>query len=155
MTWLRHQMKTFSALLAICAGNSPATSEFPAQRPVTQSSDDFFDLRLNKRLSKQWRGWRFETPSRSLWRQWNEKCRNADLLMHRHATCRLYPEVRFHLHQNGACCAFYELSSWCLYFVRAMGKHLKKRTCVWVRKVVFFMLWIRSGPVFYICLTRS
>ena len=27
-------METFSALLAICAGNSPITGEFPAQRPV-------------------------------------------------------------------------------------------------------------------------
>ena len=27
---------TFSALLAICAGNSPVTGEFPAQRPVTR-----------------------------------------------------------------------------------------------------------------------
>ena len=43
-----------SALLAICAGNSPVTGEFPAQRPVTRSFDIFFDLRLNKRLSKQW-----------------------------------------------------------------------------------------------------
>ena len=41
------------ALLAICAGNSPVTGEFPAQRPVTRSFDVFFDLRLNKRLSKQ------------------------------------------------------------------------------------------------------
>ena len=46
-------METFSALLAICVGNSPATSEFPAQRPVTLSFDVFFDLRLNTRLSKQ------------------------------------------------------------------------------------------------------
>ena len=46
-------MKTFSALLAICAGNSPIAGEFPAQRPVTRSFDVFFDLRLNKRLSKQ------------------------------------------------------------------------------------------------------
>ena len=46
-------METFSALLAICAGNSPVTSEFPAQRPVTRSFDVFFDLRLNNRLSKQ------------------------------------------------------------------------------------------------------
>ena len=48
-------METFSALLAICAGNSPGTGEFPAQRPVTRSFDVFFDhvdLRLNKRLSK-------------------------------------------------------------------------------------------------------
>ena len=34
-----------SALLAICAGNSPVTGEFPAQRPVTQSFDVFYDLR--------------------------------------------------------------------------------------------------------------
>ena len=46
-------METFSALLAICAGNSPVTGEFHAQRPVTRSFGVFFDLRLNKRLSKQ------------------------------------------------------------------------------------------------------
>ena len=34
----------------LCAGNSPVTGEFPAQRPVTRSFDLFFDLRLNKRL---------------------------------------------------------------------------------------------------------
>ena len=55
----RHQMETFSALLAICAGNSPVTVEFPAQRPVTWSFDDFFDLRLNERLGKQSWGWWF------------------------------------------------------------------------------------------------
>ena len=47
----------FSALLAICTGNSPVTGKFPAQRPVTRSFDVFIDLRLNKRLSKQWWGW--------------------------------------------------------------------------------------------------
>ena len=67
-TWWRHQMEAFSAWLAICAGNSPVPGELPAQRPVTRSFDVFFDLRLNKRLSKQSRGWWFETPSRSLWR---------------------------------------------------------------------------------------
>ena len=66
--WWRHQIKTFPALLAICAGNSPVTGEFPTQRPVTQSFDGFYDLRLNKQLSKQPWGWWFETPSRSLWR---------------------------------------------------------------------------------------
>ena len=44
-------METFSALLAICAGNSPVTGEFPAQKPATRSFDVFFDLRLNERLS--------------------------------------------------------------------------------------------------------
>ena len=64
-------METFSALLALCAGNSPVTGEFPTQRPVTQSFDVFFDLRLHKRLSKQsWGRW-FETSSCSLWRHCN------------------------------------------------------------------------------------
>ena len=52
-TWWRHQMEIFPALLAICAGNSPVTGEFPAQRPVMWRFDVFFDLRLNKRLSKR------------------------------------------------------------------------------------------------------
>ena len=46
-------METFSVLLAICVGNSPVPGEFPAQRPVTQSFDVFFDLRRNKQLIKQ------------------------------------------------------------------------------------------------------
>ena len=66
-SWWRHQMETFSALLAICAGNSPVPGELPAQRPVTRSFDVFFDLRLNKWPSKQWWGWWFETLSRPLW----------------------------------------------------------------------------------------
>ena len=139
--WWRHQMETFSTLLAICAGNSPFPGEFPTQRPVTRSfditlthndhggvsnhqshgcllnrlfrsrskktsklrvtclcagnspgtgefpaqkasyaenvsiwwrhHDVYFDLRPNKRLSKQSWGWWFETPSRPLWRHRN------------------------------------------------------------------------------------
>ena len=65
-------MEAFSALLVLCAGNSPVTGEFPAQRPVRPSFDIFFDLCLNKQLSKQSWGWWFETPSRSLWRHYNE-----------------------------------------------------------------------------------
>ena len=45
--WWRHQMETFSAF-------------FPVKRPVTWSFDVFFDLHLNKRLSKQWWGWWFD-----------------------------------------------------------------------------------------------
>ena len=40
-------METFSTSLALCEGNSPVTGEFPSQRPVTQSFDVFFDLRMN------------------------------------------------------------------------------------------------------------
>ena len=71
-SWWRHQMEKFSALLALCVGNSPVTREFPSQRPVTRSFDVFFGLRLIKRLSKQSsrRRW-FETPLCSLWRHCN------------------------------------------------------------------------------------
>ena len=61
-------METLTALLAICAGNSPAPGEFPAQRPVTRSIDD---LRLNKRLIEQTWGWWFDMLSRQLWRHCN------------------------------------------------------------------------------------
>ena len=70
-TWRRHQMETFSALLALCVGNSSVTGEFPSQRPVTRSFDVFFDLRLNIRFSKQSRRRWFETPSRPLWHHCN------------------------------------------------------------------------------------
>ena len=40
----------FSALLALCEGNSMGPREFPAQRPVTRCFEIFLDLRLNKRL---------------------------------------------------------------------------------------------------------
>ena len=70
-------METFSALLALCGGNSPVTGKFPSQRPVTRSFDVFLDLRLNKRLNKQSWNWRFETPPCSLWRHCNDdiKCK--------------------------------------------------------------------------------
>ena len=58
-TLWRHQMETHSALLALGVGNSPVTGEFPSPGPVTQSFDVFFDLRLNKRLSKS--SWWLET----------------------------------------------------------------------------------------------
>ena len=64
----RNQMETFFALLALCEGNPPVTSGFLTQRPVTRGFDVFFDLCLNKRLSKHSRHRWFETPSRSLWR---------------------------------------------------------------------------------------
>ena len=69
--WWRHRMETFSVVLVLCVGNSPVTDEFPSQKPMTRSV--FFDLRLNKRLSKQsWGRW-FETPSHSLWRHCNTR----------------------------------------------------------------------------------
>ena len=85
--------------------NLPVTGEFPSQMPVTPSfdvlvglkifffisqsensttaistpHDVFFDLRLNKRLSKQSWGWWAETPSSPLWRHCNEQHCKFDL----------------------------------------------------------------------------
>ena len=52
-------------------GEFTGSSEFPAQRPVTRSFDVFFDLRLNKRLSKQPWGLWTETSPLSSWRHGN------------------------------------------------------------------------------------
>ena len=72
--------------------------EFPIQRPVTRSFDVFFDLRLNKRLSKQWWGWWFETLSRPLWHH-----RNVKDLFHiiaYHNAYRTTKEICIHKHQQ-------------------------------------------------------
>ena len=69
--WWRHQMETFSALLALCAGNSLVNSLHKGQ--WRGAFDVFFvDLRLNTQLSKQSWGWWFEMPLRSLWRHCND-----------------------------------------------------------------------------------
>ena len=58
-----------SVLLALCEGNPPVTFALqrpvdpPHKRPVIRSFDVLFDLRLNKRLSKQSRRRWFEKPS--------------------------------------------------------------------------------------------
>ena len=56
-SWWRHQMETFPRYWSFKgAGNSPATDEFPSQRPVMRSFDVLFDLGLNNRLGKHsWR----------------------------------------------------------------------------------------------------
>ena len=70
--WWRHQMETFSALLALYAENSPvpvnSTHKGQWRGPLM-----FFYLRPNKRLIKQPWGWWFETPSWSLWHQCNDR----------------------------------------------------------------------------------
>ena len=58
--------------------------EFTGHRwiPRTKASDAelwcFIWSALNKRLSKQWRGWWFQTSSRSLWRHCNAFCFNRN-----------------------------------------------------------------------------
>ena len=70
-SWWLHQMETISALLAICAGNSPVPGELPTQRPVTRSFDVFLDLHSNEQLSKQRWGLWFEMPPCPLRRHCN------------------------------------------------------------------------------------
>ena len=84
-------METFSASLAICAGNSPVTGEFSAQRPVARSFDVFFDLRLNKVLNTQSWGWWFETLSRPLWRHCNAMTCNHWTVLPMHILPALAP----------------------------------------------------------------
>ena len=52
ISWWRHQMETFSALLALCDA-------------------ELWCFLWSKRLSKQSWGWCFETPSHPLWRHCN------------------------------------------------------------------------------------
>ena len=67
--WWRHQMETFSMLLALCEGNSPVNSSHKGQwRGALMFSLNYVWI---KRLSKQSWGWCFERPSRSLRRHCN------------------------------------------------------------------------------------
>ena len=83
-SWWRHQMETFSALLALCAGNSPVPGNSPHKGQWRGALMFFFYLRLNKRLSKQSIAWWFETLSRPLWRH----CNVVSLLPRRLSTIR-------------------------------------------------------------------
>ena len=65
-------------------GEFTGPGEFPTQRPVTRSFDVFFDLRPNKRLSKQWRGWWFETLSRPFWRHRNDSVTALNVILPGH-----------------------------------------------------------------------
>ena len=66
---------TISVLLVLCAGYSPVIGYrwIPLTKTSDDSSDVLFDLRLNKRLSKQSWGWWLETPSCRLWRHSNAR----------------------------------------------------------------------------------
>ena len=81
----RHQMENIFRVTGPLCGEFTGPGEFPTQRPVTRSFDVFFDLCLNKRLSKQSWGWWFETQSWSLWRHsnvWVQSLTNVLLLLY-------------------------------------------------------------------------
>ena len=72
-------MESFSTLPGFYVQNSSVRGEIPSQGPVTRSFDVSFDMRMNKRLSKQTRGWWFEPPSRSSWRHCDGKPQVQDI----------------------------------------------------------------------------
>ena len=126
------------ALLAICAGNSPVPGEFPTQRPVTRSFNVFFDLRPNKRSSKQSWGWWFETPSCSLWRHGNVPTLNASVqggfarMWQGCPSTAIYRAYQIHL------------QVWKKKFVVKLRKrhrcHRHKASLTWCRQSVWFVL---------------
>ena len=69
--WWRHQMETFSALLALCVGNHWSPENSPHKGQWRRALMFSLIYALNKRSSKQsWGRW-FEMPPRSLWRHCN------------------------------------------------------------------------------------
>ena len=161
--WWRHQMETFSAFLAIFAGNSPVTGEFPSQRPVTRSFDIFLDLRPNKRLSKQRWGWCFETPARPLWRHchglhvspkfdagfhdafmlfWTQLTMHISINRDRSMTSWIWFSVRW-VHRN-MCVIYGTLLAICKASVYQSEASLKCRivtySSIWNRLVFFFFM---------------
>ena len=140
LTWWRHQMEIFSALLAICAGKSPVPGEFPTHRPVTRSFDVYFDLRPNKRLSNQSWGWWFETRSRPLWRH-----RNVDgipyLSRSRHTHPWLLPEggrAYFRLTSGG------NIKNFLVVRRAASSWNVEISNSVLINSVMWWYIWVRS-----------
>ena len=132
LSWWRRQMELFSALRAICAENSPITGEFPTQRPVTRSFNFFFDLRLNKRLSKQSWGWWFETQSRPFWRHCNVNWFNSGWL-------NVWPLLEYNLYGYQISLAIYTLP-WILPpLVAFTGARYRYTTS-------FYSMWPPSVP---------
>ena len=146
--------------------------EFPTQRPVTWSFDIFFDLRLNKWLSKQPWGWWLETPSWSLWRQCNGLGLNVLTLQAPASGTGVYsawiknhiPRYSILLYTVCATCeqgTSHVFSSYSFKYQSIICAHVHTRVCVGVcvstythRCVVFFGWYENVGKwkrVLYYC----
>ena len=82
--WWHHQMETVSALLALCAENSPVTGEFPHNGQLRGALMISWISAWKKRLSKQARRQWLHTPSCSLWRHVATNCHidaTADIII--------------------------------------------------------------------------
>ena len=108
----------------------------PRKKPVSQSFDVFFDLRLNKRLSKQSRGWWYETPSCSLWRH----CYSLKPAVEKDWICKQWADVL--------------TFKWFFYLRRVYLKYIQAKAQNWIKwnysrrvcieSVIFTSLRIKS-----------
>ena len=92
MPWWRHEIwehfPRYWPFVCVCVGGGgggwggcwPVIGKFPSQRPVTRSFNVCFDLRANKRLSKQSGRWWSGTPSRPLWCHYNGTDMDSQIL---------------------------------------------------------------------------
>ena len=104
-------------------GEFTGPEEFPTQRPVTRSFDVFFDLRLNKRLSKQPWGWWFQTPSWSLWRQSNAETSPTPTPLIHVTTVAFLGKLRRNQTGHGFTDGIFKWSSWMKLFVFSLTFH--------------------------------
>ena len=140
--WWRHQMETFSALLALCPGKSPV--------PVNSSHKTqwrgalIFSLicALDKRLSKQSCGWWFETPSLSLWRHCNENTvlaighQESNPIMNARVTCHIISLLHYYAFTETLLqqAVWAEPDSWyCFEFSNVVWLWLANIGSIWVR----------------------
>ena len=77
-SWKDGRWKHFRVTGHLC-GEFTGQRWIPRTKANARRFDVFFDLRRNKRLSKQWWGWWFETPSGPLWRQFNLETGETDI----------------------------------------------------------------------------
>ena len=137
LAWWCHQMETFFALLALCEGIPLVTSKFPSQRTVMQNFDVVFDLRLNKRLSKQLRRQWFERPSGSLW----HNC-NVGYATYKLAISSL-PSYGQWCH--GSWSTLIDAMAWCLM---APSHNLNQRWCIIIPRQILQWNFIQNWNIF-------
>ena len=118
-TWWRHQMETFSASLAICAGNSPVHGEFPH----TKASDA-------ELLCFRWSAWI---------NGWANNREAGDLRRHcAHYVVTVmnnYWSTSWKIHYQGWVTKLNSLVLWFFHFFPELSKH-------WLH-------WLYSAVIFY------
>ena len=139
----------------LCAGNSPVTGEFPAQRPVPRSFEVFFDPRLNKPLNKQSWGWWFETPWLPLRRHCNvlSHCQG---MMAELAVCYRY--IFLFLGKKTTLCPLTQRNcEKCIHTDTENVGNLLSRQCRPTYLYVHLVAWlwrIQQGVVMHICINE-